>query len=556
MQENKRREGSPSLCSEIANVMFDSCIVDAEPRPRENSMKKGAKQGKDEGKKIFRHAKAISCQRAIFDGFRARYNTSMIRTATIALVVGLVASGASILPACAHPLSTDTAHDRVITVKLQKTDIPNRMRARIEYRLEAGEETILRKDMAPYRDEIDFLDYFPDRPLEYYALFAKKYEAIFADRLLVSVNKKPLDLRCVQRTPRLTDEDGKKLGHLRCDFAFETAFEIDPERKTQFEFEDKTYYLEEGRIALSLVNESGLAIESLTIPSEEQQKKSAALDDDRLRQLKAVLAPRSTPPAKGVEPPAPATPPREAHGDSFALLPLLLHGEYGLALTLLLAFLFGAAHALTPGHGKTLVAAYLVGERGTVWHAGYLGLVTTLTHTGSVLVLAAIVALLPAEQQDAVTAWIINGLGLVMGLIVVGIGFWLLLQRLAGRADHVHLGGGHHHHHHGDAPRTLSWGGLTLLGITGGMVPCMDAIILFVYTVGTSKFWLVLPAVLAFSAGLAIVLVAIGVLVVQVPRFAEARFGNGRLLRALPIVSAAVVTLMGLWLCYETVRGR
>ncbi len=227
-------------------------------------------------------------------------------------------------------------------------------------------------------------------------------------------------------------------------------------------------------------------------------------------------------------------------------------------MTLLLAFAFGAAHALTPGHGKTLVAAYLVGERGTVWHALYLGLITTLTHTGSVMILALIVALLQAEQQQAFMNWLVNGLGLVMGLMVVGIGFWLLLQRLAGRADHVHLGNGHHHHQPGEATppaRLLSWWGLTLLGITGGMIPCVDAIILFVWTVGTSRFWLVLPAVLAFSAGLAVVLVAIGILVVQVPRFAESRFGSGRLLRALPIASALIVTLMGLWLCFDAVRG-
>ena len=103
--------------------------------------------------------------------------------------------------------------------------------------------------------------------------------------------------------------------------------------------------------------------------------------------------------------------------------------------------------------------------------------------------------------------------------------------------------------------RSLSWWGLTLLGITGGMIPCVEAIWLLLYTVGTGQFWIVLPAVLAFSAGLAGVLVVIGILVVQAPRFAEARFGSGRLLRALPIASALVVTLMGLWLCFESVRG-
>jgi ABC-type nickel/cobalt efflux system permease component RcnA len=227
---------------------------------------------------------------------------------------------------------------------------------------------------------------------------------------------------------------------------------------------------------------------------------------------------------------------------------------------LVLAFLFGAAHALTPGHGKTLVAAYLVGERGTVWHAVYLGLVTTLTHTGVVIAIALILIVLPTEMQHRFKTWIQNGLGLIMGLIVACMGFALLLQRLAGKSDHIHIGAGHHHHH--DAPsapadaRGLNWWGLTVLGITGGMIPCWDAVAVLFVSVGRSEFWFVLPVVLIFSAGLALVLVAIGILVVQAPRYVESRFGSGRLLKVLPIVSAVLVTAMGIWLCYEGVHGK
>jgi nickel/cobalt transporter (NicO) family protein len=527
-------------------------------------LKKRVRQSNDVAKKIFCRASIRSCRFLIAGVGSIRHNESMNSTAILRFAVTCGAHCLLASTVFAHPLSKDDAHDRTIIVRLQKGDAPNRIRVRVEYRLEAAEDTILRRDMLPYRDEIDFLDYFPQRPLEYYGLFAKKYEGILADRLIASVDKKPLPgFRCVQRKPRLVDEDGMALGHLRCDFVFESTFDIDPGRTTQFDFEDKTYYLEEGRIWLSLVDDSGQVIESIRAPTEamrEQAAKMSALDDDRLRQIQVVFAPSAAPPAKSVEPPPAPTPqPRESHGDRFALLPLILHNDYGLALTLLLAFAFGAAHALTPGHGKTLVAAYLVGERGTVWHALYLGVITTLTHTGVVMIFAVIVALLPADQQQAIVDWLVNGLGLVMGLMVVGIGFWLLLQRLAGRADHVHLGNGHHHHHGqsetAPSARSLSWWGLTLLGITGGMVPCVDAIILFVWTVGSSRFWLVLPAVFAFSAGLAAVLVVIGILVVQVPRFAESRFGGGRLLRALPVASALVVTLMGLWLCFDAVRG-
>src|SRR5205807_5311312 len=110
--------------------------------------------------------------------------------------------------------------------------------------------------------------------------------------------------------------------------------------------------------------------------------------------------------------------------------------------------LFRSIHALTPGHGKTLVAAYLVGEHGTVWHAFVLGVVTTLTHTGAVLALAAGLRMFfpsaaPADVQTI--------LGVGGGLLVAGVGFWLLLRRLSGGADHIHLGGHGHHHHGGPA---------------------------------------------------------------------------------------------------------
>ena len=221
--------------------------------------------------------------------------------------------------------------------------------------------------------------------------------------------------------------------------------------------------------------------------------------------------------------------------------------------------LFGAAHALTPGHGKTLVAAYLVGERGTVWHALYLGLITTLTHTGVVLSIAALLTFSSPEMQRVIKTWIENGMGLVVGLIIIGMGFWLLLQRVSGRADHIHLDGGHHHDlstKEAPAVRSMSWWGLTVLGMTGGMIPCWDAIGVLLLAVGSNQLGLVLPVVLIFSAGLAGVLVVIGILVVQVPRFVESRFGSGRLFRALPIASAILVMLMGFWMCYDGVHGR
>ncbi|HEY7153876.1 MAG TPA: hypothetical protein VH575_07935, partial [Gemmataceae bacterium] len=253
---------------------------------------------------------------------------------------------------------------------------------------------------------------------------------------------------------------------------------------------------------------------------------------------------------------------------------LLLDTRRGLAVLLLLAAGFGAVHALTPGHGKTLVAAYLVGERGTAWHAVLLGLTTTLTHTGAVFLLALVFLISPPAAN-----LIYYVQGLVGGLFIAGLGLWLLLRRLSGRADHFHFGGhSHHHHHHHDhdhshhsmhdhehehAPiaadgSSVRWWHLLLLGMRGGLVPCWDAIILLCLAISAQRLWLGVPLLLAFSAGLAGVLVALGVGVVWARKWAVARWGGGprmrKLVNVLPLLSAAVITALGLWLCYDSLH--
>ncbi|MCS7047488.1 MAG: hypothetical protein NZO58_14115, partial [Gemmataceae bacterium] len=249
-----------------------------------------------------------------------------------------------------------------------------------------------------------------------------------------------------------------------------------------------------------------------------------------------------------------------------------LRGDLGWWLTLLLVTLLGALHALTPGHGKTLVAAYLIGQRGTAWHAVVLGIITTLTHTGAILLLAAVLFFLPNELHERFQRWVVHGLGLSAGVVIVCLGFWLLLQRLGSRSHRQHrhehatsgsagAAAGHSHSHgffshsHAFAPDDASpggvrWGSLIVMGITGGLIPCGDAVGVFLYYVLHGDLWMVLPALICFSLGLASVLVLVGVLVVRVPGFAESRLGQGRIVQALPTLSALIIILMGLWMCY------
>src|SRR5437016_13048176 len=196
---------------------------------------------------------------------------------------------------------------------------------------------------------------------------------------------------------------------------------------------------------------------------------------------------------------------------------LLHQGEPGWSMLLaglLMAFCFGAVHALSPGHGKTLVAAYLVGARGTPKHAVFLGLMVTFTHTISVFGLGLVTLYL---SRFVLPEKITPVLGVISGLTSVWVGATLLYRRAMGpRAPapvsamaHDH-GDGHVHTH---VPDEISMGGLIALGASGGLVPCPSALVLLLTSVSLNRVALGLTLLTAFSAGLAVVLSAVGLIV-------------------------------------------
>lgn len=233
------------------------------------------------------------------------------------------------------------------------------------------------------------------------------------------------------------------------------------------------------------------------------------------------------------------------------------------ATALLLALVLGAAHALTPGHGKTIVAAYLVGARGTAKHAVVLGVTTTLTHTSGVFALGFVMLWVSrAVVPERLYPW----LELASGLIVVVIGIVLLTRRLAelrkGRAvAHAHGHDDHELAHTHDDPHThgpgghthvpqdgqsITWKGLIALGISGGLLPCPSALVVLLGAIALHRVAFGLLLILAFSIGLAAVLTGVGLMLVYARRAFERFPVDGRVLRALPVGSALVVTVAGL----------
>ena len=299
-------------------------------------------------------------------------------------------------------------------------------------------------------------------------------------------------------------------------------------------------------------------------------------------------------------------PSRGALGDLVATKEM---GAGFIALALLVAAGLGAFHALEPGHGKTVVAAYLVGSRGTVWHALWLGLIVTGAHTAGVYLLGAVTLY---ASRYVVPERLYPWLGVVSGLIIAGLGFTLFLRRYAAPAGshghghpHAHAhepGYGHEHgpadepvhaHEHGpahahsdhdadggrgdrrtehahahepphahepghshvpptDATGRVSVSGLVALGVGGGIIPCPAALVVLLTAVSLNRIGFGFLLIVAFSVGLAAVLVVIGVLMVQARRV-MARLGEGGPLiqRWLPLTSSAVMTLLGIGIAIQ-----
>ena len=246
-------------------------------------------------------------------------------------------------------------------------------------------------------------------------------------------------------------------------------------------------------------------------------------------------------------------------------------GWMGWLWTMLLALFLGAGHALSPGHGKTIMAAYLMGSGGRLRHALVLGLAVTLTHVSSVIVIG-LVALWAAEKilPERLAPW----LELASGLLVLAVSsslLWRRIQVIRGKASehshHHHLeNSSAHHHQHEDHQKhpsteeshhltqqpaggkaTPRWSELISLGFSGGLVPCPSALVLLLVAVYNRQLLAGLLLILAFSLGLALTLVIIGILAVSGARLVLAT-SPGRLhlvKRWLPVGSAIFLTSVG-----------
>lgn len=229
-----------------------------------------------------------------------------------------------------------------------------------------------------------------------------------------------------------------------------------------------------------------------------------------------------------------------------------------------IAFGFGAVHALSPGHGKTLVGAYLVGSRGTPGAALWLGVTTTVTHTVTVFALG--VATLMASQY-VVLDQVYPILGAISGLAICLVGLKLLLARLRsdyhlshGPHEHHHDGEGHHphphhHDHHRDHHHPEDWRSLMAIGISGGLVPCPSALVLLLSAIALHQIAYGLVLVGGFSLGLAAVLSGLGLVAVYARQWLEEISIADGFLQRLSLASAIATVCVGVGVTTVAISG-
>jgi nickel/cobalt exporter len=325
-------------------------------------------------------------------------------------------------------------------------------------------------------------------------------------------------------------------------------------------FKDESFAGHIGWREITISGRDGGHVAASTVPATSESNELRAYPKELLRSPLAVSS-AGAKLALGDSPGAPPTlraAAATARG-SGGFAALINRGDLSLGVLLvsfLVAAFWGAAHALTPGHGKALVAAYLVGTRGKPRHAFLLGGTVTVAHTAGVFGLGIVTLGL---SQFIVPERLYPWLTLASGLLVVVVGASVFRQRLRGRNRHPH---GHHHDHgydghhdHHDHDHEMTSKGILGVGIAAGLLPCPSALVVLLSAIALHRVGLGLALIVAFSFGLAATITGIGLVAVYARRAFSRVSLEGRLVRTLPAASAALILVVGVVITAKALPG-
>ena len=504
--------------------------------------------------------------------------SSRARCATVTILLALLFVSCFPLAASAHPLGNFTIN-HFARIEVGGDQI------RVRYVIDMAEIPTFQELQAiaansegsPSKAELD--------------AYVERMAASYVNGLLLTVDGAGVPLKVISKQVKLlTSGSGMQTMRFECDLAGDAPATTESVRRLRFE--DNNYNERIGWRELVLSPLAGVSVfnSSVYASAVTDELKSYPADllaaplDERRAELSFTSGPI----------PAGGHPLRARDGrtaavvtrDRFAELIAVPRVTPGVAfLGLLFAVVLGGMHAMTPGHGKTVVAAYLIGSRGTARHAAFLGLTVTITHTAGVFGLGVVTLLASAY---IVPERLFPVLSIVSGAIVVAIGFSLLLRRLRGALrgnlpvdaqanashasahvrnerhehthDHDHANDPTRPHSHGGPAHShlppgadgspVAWRNLLALGVAGGILPCPSALVVLLAAISLHRVGYGLLLVVAFSIGLAGALTGVGLAFVYAGRLVKLTGRFDRLARVVPVLSALVITCAGVAICY------
>ena len=383
------------------------------------------------------------------------------------------------------------------------------------------------------------------------------YLAKKGEELRVAISLKhdgiALPFRLLTSTLRLEPGAGG-LETVRLEYDFVAALPDLSNAPSRFQYRDDNYPSRAGWKEIIVLNSDGVALLASTVGTQDRSRALSNYPADQIppQDVQASFTVSLDTQSRGrVEQDSPqessaSKTPRDAFTD------VILNEDVGvtaMGLGLAIAFVFGSLHALAPGHGKTMVAAYLAGSRGTAKHAVALGIVVTVTHTLGVFLLGFTVLSL---NQFVVPETLYPWVGVASGFIIFCVGIWLLYFRVRRLirgpkrrlAPSSNISPAHHNHDLPEGPITVR--AVLALGISGGLIPCPSALVVLLSAIAVHRLVYGLLLITAFSVGLASVLVVIGLFVVWAKDWIERIPRSYRFLRLLGFLSALVIIALGL----------
>lgn len=408
--------------------------------------------------------------------------------------------------------------------------------------------------------------------------FAENITPQILANLSLAVNEKPLEIRAESKNIFLQNGEGN-LPTIKIEWNLTSGL-INADAVNRVSFENKNYAERLGwnEIVVNRVNDinifnstafgSGITDELKSYPAETlnaplaERKAEFSFTKDALPETAKPLQNRDGHSNTAVQ------------KDGFAELIAVPEITPAIALVgLLIAFGLGAMHAMSPGHGKAVVGAYLVGSKGTPKHAAFLGLTVTITHTLGVFAIGLIMLF---ASNYILPERIMPFLSFFSGLIVLYIGLTMFKTRLfsalgwenvehhqhdeahSQENDHSHAHNAFTHTHDGHThshqpPENVSWKSLLGLGISGGLLPCPSALVLMLSAINLGRIGYGLVLTTAFSLGLAATLTAVGLIFLYGGRlFGGSKIAEYRIVKALPVFSAFVIACLGAAICYNS----